>query len=232
MVARPRCVVSDIIAFTMSTLPGRYRNVIPPLMSSNQISTGIMLLQKRWKHSKRQLKRLFLQNPGRLGVEAKRLAAAGKPSPAIGDIPQRKYPPIFSPSFLSNGWSSPPPPNSLDQQLQTYPFAITRTGNKPNHAPGFLPIYSKPRSDGTLVVTRIRKVSGDHAAFVQELRAVLQIPQPPSPRPWPPSTANDPPPVPTTSQWNDPIRMRTGGTIDVKGNHVRAVKEWLAGLGF
>jgi hypothetical protein len=63
------------------------------------------------------------------------------------------------------------------------------------------------------VTTRIKKVSGSRDAFLAELRSVLQIPFQANP--------ND-----------DAIRIRTGGTIEVKGNRVREVKQWLASLGF
>jgi hypothetical protein len=56
-------------------------------------------------------------------------------------------------------------------------------------------------------------VSGDQQAFLNELRAALQISIPKNPR-------------------DDVVRIRTGGTIEVKGNRVREVKHWLAGLGF
>jgi hypothetical protein len=72
---------------------------------------------------------------------------------------------------------------------------------------------TKPRKDGARVTTRIKKVSGDQGAFLNELRATLQIPIPKNPR-------------------DDTIRIRTGGTIEVKGNRVREVKQWLARLGF
>lgn len=71
-------------------------------------------------------------------------------------------------------------------------------------------LYSK---DGTKATTRIKKITGDSSVFIQELRAVLQIPQPRNPR-------------------DDVIRVRTGGMIEVDGNHVRDVKQWLTGLGF
>ena len=67
--------------------------------------------------------------------------------------------------------------------------------------------------DGARVTTRIKKVDGDREAFVEELRAVLQIPLPSNPK-------------------DETLRIRTGGTIEVKGNRVREVKQWLAGLGF
>ena len=63
------------------------------------------------------------------------------------------------------------------------------------------------------MTTRIKKVSGDRELFLNELRAALQIPVPKNPR-------------------EDNIRIRTGGTIEVKGNRVMEVKTWLAGLGF
>lgn len=69
------------------------------------------------------------------------------------------------------------------------------------------------RKDGAKVTTRIKKISGDQDAFLNELRAVLQIPIVKNPK-------------------HDEIRIRTGGTIEVKGNRTREVKEWLAGLGF
>lgn len=67
--------------------------------------------------------------------------------------------------------------------------------------------------DGTKATTRIRKVNGDVDLFIQELRANLQIPQQKNPR-------------------DDKIRVRVGGTIEIDGNRVRDVKEWLTGLGF
>jgi hypothetical protein len=69
--------------------------------------------------------------------------------------------------------------------------------------------YSK---DGAKVTTRIKKVSGDKEAFLSDLRALLQIPIPKNPK-------------------DDSIRIRTGGTIEIKGNRVREVKYWLASLG-
>jgi hypothetical protein len=56
-------------------------------------------------------------------------------------------------------------------------------------------------------------VNGNVDLFIEELRANLQIPQPRNPR-------------------DDNIRVRVGGTIEVDGNRVRDVKEWLTGLGF
>lgn len=73
-------------------------------------------------------------------------------------------------------------------------------------------LYSSSK-DGTKATTRIKKIHGDTSVFVKELRAVLEIPQPKNPR-------------------DDKIQIRAGGTIEVDGNYVRDVKEWLTGLGF
>ena len=67
------------------------------------------------------------------------------------------------------------------------------------------------RKDGARVTTRIKKVTGDRDLFLNELRAALQIPIPKNPR-------------------DDTIRIRTGGTIEIKGNRVLEVKTWLASL--
>ena len=58
------------------------------------------------------------------------------------------------------------------------------------------------------MTTRIKKVTGNVDAFVKELHATL---------PW---------------VELDDIQHRVGGTIELKGNHVRPVKLWLASLGF
>lgn len=63
------------------------------------------------------------------------------------------------------------------------------------------------------MTTRIKKISGDTDAFLSELRAVLKLPKPKNFR-------------------DDEVRVRTGGTVEVKGNRVVEVKTWLAGLGF
>jgi Mitochondrial large subunit ribosomal protein (Img2) len=73
----------------------------------------------------------------------------------------------------------------------------------------------KNRKDGTKATTRIKNVKGDQATFIRELRALLQLPAPASGK-----------------ESDDTIRTRVGGVIEVKGNHVRTIKLWLAGLGF
>ena len=68
------------------------------------------------------------------------------------------------------------------------------------------------RHDNTKVSTIIRKIQGSRTRFVQELRAALQIPIPRDPD-------------------EDKIRLRAG-SIEIKGNYVKAVRKWLIGLGF
>jgi hypothetical protein len=159
-------------------------------------------VQIRQRHSQTQVKRLFKNHPARARV-FNRLGMEKKP----GVVPERKYPAVFEPEVvLPNGWSSPP---GDDFQLPQYPFHVPRTAGKAGGAAGFLPVYSDCRVHGTKQITAIRKVTGDRDAFLSELRAVLGL----DPR-------------------NDDIRIRTGGTIEVNGNRVREVKEWLGRLGF
>ena len=95
------------------------------------------LEQRRYRHSKRQIRRLF-KGPRRAYLD--RLAGidrSPKPPPAV------EYLPVFTPEkVLPNGWSSPPPPTF---ERPEYPFTVKRTRNKPHGAVGFLPIYSKFR---------------------------------------------------------------------------------------
>lgn len=169
---------------------------------------------KRFKHSSTQIKRIFRRNPARLRI-LKREAAdpnsvASLVLAADPAIPEPQFTPIFQPNLLKNGWSKPPGP---EVEVPEYPFSISRTGKKANGAPGFLPVYSKFRKDGTKVTTEIRKISGDRESFIRELRATLQLP---------------------SNYHNhavDPVKIRAG-SIEVKGNHVRHLKTWLASLGF
>ena len=159
-------------------------------------------VQIRQRHSQTQVKRLFKNHPARARV-FNRLGMEKRP----GVIPERKYPVVFEPeAVLPNGWSSPP---AADFQLPQYPFHVPRTAGKAGGAAGFLPVYSDCRVHGTKYTTIIRKVTGDQDAFLSELRAVLRL----DPR-------------------DDDIRIRAGGTIEINGNRVREVKEWLGGLGF
>jgi Mitochondrial large subunit ribosomal protein (Img2) len=71
------------------------------------------------------------------------------------------------------------------------------------------------RKDGTKIVTRIKKVTGDMDIFLRELRIVLSLPQP----------ANQLPAY-------DSIRLRTGNMIEIQGHRANEVRDWLGGLGF
>lgn len=173
---------------------------------------------KRSKHSSTQIKRLFKQNPARRRIAKKQQQQNDADGNGNGEeqrerdifltIPESTIQPVHSdPKILTNGWNAPVGGSG------DHPFQVVRTKNKPNNAVGFLPVYSEYRKDGARVTTRIRRVSGDRGLFLNELRAALQIPIPKNPR-------------------EDTIRIRTGGTIEIKGNRVLEVKTWLAGLGF
>ena len=98
----------------------------------------------RSKHSATQVKRLFKNNPARLRLLKKN---GNHPSSLKkqqqAQIPIRKYPDIYKPTFLGNGWSAPPNPDEIE--LPQYPFRIARTGRKPFGTVGFLPVYRDVR---------------------------------------------------------------------------------------
>ena len=92
----------------------------------------------RHKHSQRQVKRLFKNHPARQRVhERLGMIKTALPPPAPQFAPV-----VASPVVLSNGWTPPPP---ADLTIPDYPFAVARTGNKPNDAVGFLPVYARMR---------------------------------------------------------------------------------------
>ena len=87
---------------------------------------------------------------------------------------------------------------------------------------------------GTKRTTLIRNVQGDTPAFLSELRAVLNI-----------STGKKGILTSASSKGrhgggeagrgvnaDNPIRIRTGGAIEVNGDRAKEIKKWLAGLGF
>ena len=93
-------------------------------------------VQHRSKHSSTQVKRLFKNHPARLRV----LARNGELDKGV--IPEPQFEPILEPNILPNGWCALPGP---DVKVPEYPFKVSRTGNKPNDAVGFLPVYSEFR---------------------------------------------------------------------------------------
>ncbi|KAL7530019.1 hypothetical protein ACHAWF_008468 [Thalassiosira exigua] len=181
---------------------------------------------RRSKHSATQVKRLFNKNPARRRV----LKNRGEWKQRDPNIPERKYPEVFKPRFLSNGWSAPPPP---EVPVPEYPFGVVRTGRKPFGAAGFLPVYRDIKIHGTKHTTIIRKVSGDISAFISELRAVLQLPEGKKGILTSASTgAHGGGSAGRGVNRENPLRIRTGSTIEVNGDRAKEVKGWLAGLGF
>ncbi|KAL7543725.1 hypothetical protein ACHAXR_013007 [Thalassiosira sp. AJA248-18] len=181
--------------------------------------------QHRSKHSATQAKRLFKNNPARLRI----LKKSGM-VPAKAQIPDLVYEPIFQPKFLSNGWSAPPPP---EVEVPEYPFRVTRTGGKPFGAVGFLPVYRDVRIHGTKHTTIIRNVAGDIPAFISELQAVLELSLGKKGILTSASTGkHGGGEAGRGVNKENPIRIRTGGAIEVNGDHAREVQRWLAGLGF
>ena len=102
-------------------------------VTSRRLPRSLHVNQCRTKHSERQVRRLFKDNPARLRVEARR---------GVDRTPPPLDPPTFPPvvdnvKILESGWSAPP---SEDVEIPEYPFRIRRTQNKPNEAVGFLPV--------------------------------------------------------------------------------------------
>ncbi|KAL3776290.1 hypothetical protein ACHAW5_002599 [Stephanodiscus triporus] len=192
-------------------------------LSNPSINAG-----SRSKHSATQVKRLFKNNPARLRL----LKKEGKFPSAPQNIPEHPtYPPIFQPTFLGNGWSAPPNPSEV--QIPEYPFRVTRTGRKPFGAVGFLPVYRDVRIHGTKHTTIIRNVAGDIPSFIKELRAVLRLPLGKKGILTSASTGkHGGGEAGRGVNAENPIRIRTGGAIEVNGDYARQVKRWLAELGF
>uniref|UniRef100_A0A7S3PVA7 Large ribosomal subunit protein mL49 n=1 Tax=Chaetoceros debilis TaxID=122233 RepID=A0A7S3PVA7_9STRA len=160
----------------------------------------------RGKHSKTQIKRIFKNNPAYI-----RVASRNNSLPKYSAPPAITYNAVFTPNILPNGWCAPPTDDGIIAQRNEIPFGVRRTGNKPNGAVGFLPVYSSVRLGGTKHTTIIKKVSGDKDLFLNELRANLGV---------------------SPDDSNSIITRASGTTIEVNGNRVREVKTWLAGLGF
>ena len=105
-------------------------------------------------------------------------------------------------------------------------------------APKQRPLRTEPRPTrigGTKRTTIIRNVSGDVDALLAELRAVLRLPR-----------GKKKGGVLTSASTGkhgggeagrgvnreNPLRLRTGGAIEVNGDRAAEVRKWLAGLGF
>lgn len=114
--------------------------LIPNPTSSNHI-----FIPLRSKHSNRQVKRLFKQNPAFQRVSARNNT---RPKSIVTPPPPITIDPIYTPSVvLPNGWSKPPSEGEVEviRRRKEIPFGIKRTGGKPNGSIGFLPVYSNFR---------------------------------------------------------------------------------------
>jgi hypothetical protein len=109
----------------------------------------------RHKHSSRQIKRLFKNNPAKRRVDNKTrnsiILQEGREEEKeekehSTNIPLAQFAPVLLnvPTTLPNGWN-PPPSEDIRKTLPEYPFRVSRTRNKPNNAVGFLPVYSEFR---------------------------------------------------------------------------------------
>jgi len=143
--------------------------------------------------------------------------------------PELKFPQVFEPIFISNGWSKPPsrdPDNKDFINLSIYDFRYVRKlsldliWNLFSTTLLMIANFSRPllyvlqRIGRTKVTTIIRKTSGDINELVRELKVYLQI-----------SNKEETPKIPE-------IKIGTGGNVVVNGNYAREIRRWLAGLGF
>merc|ERR1712238_380784 len=250
----PTKMLSSFLSSSRSTTIAPSRHIQQPLSSLNPfLSLWVQTnrqphhhepqqQQTRYKHSRRQVRRLLNDHPAALRVRS-RLQQQQRKSKnnnsvdiSSSELDTVRYPPSFKPTFLPNGWSAPPsPPEIAQAMVQHLPFTVERTGNKPNGAVGFLPVYKDVRIGGSKVTTLVRRVTGDRDEFIRELRVILNM----SPTSRLPSSS-----IPSSSLSNaslpspnrgrgDGIRYRAHGTVfEVDGNRTREIKTWLAGLGF
>ena len=90
-----------------------------------------------------------------------------------------------------------------------------------------------PRVHGTKRTTIIRNVSGDTPAFISELRAALNLPLGKKGILTSASTGkHGGGEAGRGVNKENPIRIRTGGAIEINGDRATEVKKWLSGLGF
>jgi hypothetical protein len=165
--------------------------------------------------------------------------------------PELKFPLVFKPIFISNGWSKPPSRDPDDKDfinLSVYPFQVARTGNKPMNAAGFLPVYTDFRyvrklSFGliwNLFSTILLIIENFSCHLLYLLQRVGRTKVTTIIR----KTSGDinelvrelkvylqisnkeeAPKIPE-------IKIGTGGNVVVNGNYAREIRRWLAGLGF
>ena len=76
----------------------------------------------------------------------------------------------------------------------------------PPNPPGFLPVYVRYRNARSRVTTEVRRVQGDVDVLAGELTKVC---------------------------WPDEVTVKaTTGNIEIKNNHTRKIRMYLASLGF
>lgn len=128
---------------------------------------------RRYKHSERQINRLFRKHPARARVDARLGIERQKPPPESLEETKPTYEAVHDAKLLPNGWSKPPPD---DFQRPEYPFSLSRTKNKPNNAIGFLPVYAKFRYVSFClfhVPFHLRKISHFSVFIINSLFIVL-----------------------------------------------------------
>ena len=168
--------------------------------------------QQRGAHSKRVLKRMWgtrdRPHPARARRERNDRIRRGLPAdpPALPPPALPRFAATHAvPSALANGWL---PPHAADAPppAAELPFRVSRTP-----AGQFLPVYSKYVAQRSVTLTVVRRIEGDVDVCADELARVV--------------TAS------TGAGRLVPVRKRLG-SIEVPGNHVRHVRNWLASLGF
>jgi hypothetical protein len=211
--------------------------------------------QCREKHSKTQIRRRFNKNPAVYRMRLKQREDLQRLNPSKVEKeqgpPELKFPQVFEPIFISNGWSKPPsrdPDNKDFINLSIYPFQVARTGNKPMNAAGFLPVYTDFRYVRKLSLDLIWNLFSTTllmiANFSRPLLYVLQRIGRTKVTTIIRKTSGDinelvrelkvylqisnkeeTPKIPE-------IKIGTGGNVVVNGNYAREIRRWLAGLGF
>ena len=135
-------MLSSLLIRTTTTKAQTATALLPKVISSTS-TNQVHALQTRSKHSNRQVKRLFKQHPAFHRVSIRNET---QPKKDVTPPPEITLEPIYQPSIvLPNGWSNPPVDEDIVRKRDEIPFGIRRTGNKPNGAVGFLPVYSNVR---------------------------------------------------------------------------------------
>ncbi|KAK1737100.1 hypothetical protein QTG54_011967 [Skeletonema marinoi] len=170
----------------------------------------------RSKHSATQVKRLFKNNPARLQTRG----GAPTADKSSSSTPERVYPEIFQPTFLSNGWSAPPPPEVEIQSIHS--VSLGRQGSQimqwvfyPSTEMSGCTVQSGRHSFGVFRVTS--RVSFGITRWHFDIRVDGEAWWG---RSWEGSECAE----------SDSYPYRWA--IEVNGDRAKEIKKWLAGLGF